>query len=104
MQPELKEFIEKEFLPNFKKSLLTLKLDILWLEFAISEKEKELKQASQPIILDPKQKPEKQMIEQSRKRTQLENEIEILKKQKEEKEKVVELNQRFLEWLKEKIK
>jgi hypothetical protein len=99
MQPELKEFIEKEFLPNFKKSLLTLNLEILCLEFAISEKEKELKQASQPIILDPKQ-----IIEQSKKRAQLENEIEMIKKQKTEKEKFLEINQKFLEWIKEKIK
>jgi hypothetical protein len=104
MQPELKKFVEKQFLPEFKKNLLTLELDILWLEFMISEKEKQLEQLKQPIILDPKKKPEKQIMEQASERAKLGDEIEALKKQKEEKERVVELNQKFLEWLKEKIK
>jgi hypothetical protein len=104
MQPELKKFIEKQFLPEFKKNLLTLELDILWLEFMISEKEKALEEAKKPIILDPKKKPEKQIMEQASERAKLGDEIEALKKQKEEKEKVIELNQKFLEWLKEKIK
>jgi phage regulator Rha-like protein len=43
-------------------------------------------------------------MEQARERAKLGDEIEALKKQKEEKEKAIELNQRFLEWLKEKIK
>jgi len=103
MDKKFKQFLKEKAIPVLEDQLNLARFNNLRIEFKMEKLEKEFEKAKEIPVLESS-KWNQQLEEHNLKRSQLEREIENLKKQKEENLREIEDIKSFIKQLEEKIK